>query len=445
MTEIVPKTTSKVVRPSPPNASFTRVAVIGFAVIIFTFGILTLWAAFTPLDSAVTGHGIVVVQSNRQTVQHFEGGIIKTILVHEGDKVKAGQVLFQLDPVQANASKDIAGNQLYNLVAKSARLAAERDGRASVQFPQELLENRSDPTVAQAMEDEQRQFQERRATVQSQVEVLNARIAQYKTEIDGIDQERVSLKSQSALLNEELSGLTELYKQNLVPKPRILDLQRDLANIQGQLGRLLADRSKAQQAAGETTLQIAQVKQQFYQDVSKDMTDVQTQMGDVRQRFIVASDTARRIDITSPVEGTAQSLRVFTVGAVIRPGDPLVDIAPDDKDMQIQAHFSPNDIDSIHAGMMTQLRFSTFHDRTIPVIEGTIHSVSQDRMIDEGTHQPYFLAIVKLKEQELPPQVRGRLIAGLPADVIVTTGKRSALQYILQPLTTAMRAAMREK
>jgi HlyD family type I secretion membrane fusion protein len=445
MTEIGPKAATRVVQPLRPNDSFRRVAMIGFGVIIFTFGVLTIWAAFTPLDSAVTAHGVVFVRSNRQAIQHFEGGIVSKILVHEGDKVKAGQTLFQLDPVQANAGRDIAGNQLYSLVAKSARLAAERDGRPSVQFPQEILDQRSNPTVAQAIEDEQRQFQQRRATIQSQVEVLDARIAQYKTEIEGIDEERASLKSQVGYLDDEISGLNELYKQNLVPKPRILALERDRANLEGQLGRLVADRSKAQQAGGETTLQIAQVRQQFYQDVSKDMADVETQLGDVRQRFIVAQDTARRIDIKSPVDGTAQNLRIGTEGAVIRPGDTLVEIAPDDPEMLIQAHFSPNDVDSVHPNMVAQLRFSTFHDRTIPVIEGTIHSVSQDRLIDEATHQPYFLAIVNLKDTKLPPQIRGRLTAGLPADVIVTTGKRSALQYIVQPLANAMRTTMREK
>jgi HlyD family type I secretion membrane fusion protein len=222
-------------------------------------------------------------------------------------------------------------------------------------------------------------------------------------------------------------------------------LEADRARLQGQFGELVAEKSRALQSIGETQLQMRQLKDQFSEEVSKDMAEVQTQIGDIRQRFIVAQDAAQRIDITAPMAGTAQNLRVFTDGAVIRPGDPLVDIAPEQGRMVIQARFSPNDVDSLHLGDTAELRFSAFHSRTIPVVFGKVHSVSRDRLADEVSHQPYYLAIVSIDQDNLPPEIKGKLVAGMPADVVVQTGARTALQYIWQPLTNALHQSMRER
>ena len=246
-------------------------------------------------------------------------------------------------------------------------------------------------------------------------------------------------------LDDEIGGLTELYKQNLVPRPRLLALQRDRANMQGQIGRLLADKSRAQKSIGETTLQMRQLEQQFQQEVSKDSAEGQTQLGDIRQRFTVAADQAKRVSITSPVAGTVQNLRVFTEGAVVRQAEPLVEIAPDRGEMDIQARFSPQDVDSLRPGQRAELRFSSFHDRTIPVIFGNIQSISQDRLVDEAQHVPYYLAVVKVDQKSLPERLKGRLRAGYPVDVTVPIGARTALQYIYQPLSSAFQQSFRER
>ena len=428
-----------------PSDDYRKVAVIGLAVIAATFGAMGVWAAVTPLSSAVIGHGTVTNDTNRQTIQHFEGGIVRGIFVKEGDHVKAGQLLFQLDSVQANAAKDISKNQLFSLVAKSDRLAAEREGLSGIRWSPELLTAHSDPVAASAMQDEARQFTERRATLQSQIEVLKSRVGQYQTEITGIEEQRTSAQQQMGFLDEEIGGLTELYKQDLVPKPRLLALQRDRANMQGQIGRLLADKSRAQKSIGETTLQMRQIEQQFQQEVSKDSAEVQTQSTDIRQRYTVAADQAKRVNITAPLGGTVQNLRVFTEGAVVRAAEPLVEIAPDSGAMDIQARFSPQDVDSLRPGQRTELRFSSFHDRTIPVIFGSIQSISQDRLVDEAQHIPYYLAVVKVDQSSLPARLKGRLRAGYPVDVTVPIGSRTALQYIYQPLSNAFQQSFRER
>lgn len=428
-----------------PSDDYRKVAIAGLAVIGLTFGAMGVWAATTPLASAVIGHGTVTNDTNKQTIQHYEGGIIRAIYIHEGQHVAAGQALFTLDSVQANAALDISKNQLFSLVAKSDRLAAEREDAGAIRWSPELLRAGNDPIAKQAMEDEARQFTERRATLQSQIEVLKSRISQYQTEIQGIQEQSSSAHEQVGYLDDEIAGSNELYKQDLMPRPRLLALQRDRANMGGQIGRLVADKARAQKSIGETTLQMRQIQAQFQQEVSKDSADVQTQSTDIRQRYSVASDQAKRVNITSPVAGTVQNLKFFTEGAVVRQAEPLVEIAPDKGDMQIQGRFSPNDVDSLRTGQRVELRFSSFHDRTIPVIFGKIVSISQDRLVDEAQHVPYYLAIVSVNQDSLPANLKGRLRAGYPVDVTVPIGSRTALQYIYQPLTNAFQQSFREK
>lgn len=429
----------------PPDHDYRRVAVLGLAIIGITFGVFGVWAALAPLSSAVVAPGVIAVESSRQTVQHLEGGIVRKIRVRDGDRVQAGQTLFELDRVQSEASFRITKNQLFTAVARRDRLIAERDGRPAVTFSPELLAQRADPDVAEAIADEFKEFQVRRATIQGQVAVLNTRISELRIEIQGIDTERASMTDQVALLDDEIDGLQTLYKQDLVPKPRLLAVERERTQLQGQIGRSLADKARAEKSISETELQIRQMQQQFYQDVSKELTETTTQGADLRQRFAVAQDQFRRVDIRAPMSGTAQNLRVFTEGAVVRAGDPMVDIAPDHGQLVIQARVSPNDIDGVHSHQTVEVRFPTFHSRTVPVLSGKIRSVSQDRLFDEATRTPYYLSIIEVDQSKLPPELKGRLQAGMPAEAIVPTGSRTALQYIVGPLTSALHKTMRER
>lgn len=428
-----------------PSDNYKRYAAIGIAVIVLTFGVLGGWAAFAPLGSAVIGNGTVTGEGNRKTIQHLEGGMLRKIRVREGDRVKAGQVLFELDPVQTNANLQIVRNQLFTLLARANRLDAERYRLAAVRFSPEVVAQMGDPIVRQAVVDERRQFQERQGTITGQVEILQSRIGQYREQISGIDQQRASMEEQVVYLNDEIEGLTILYKQNLVPKPRLLALERERAQIRGSIGKSLAEKAQVQKAIGEASLQAKQIRQQFDQDVAKELADIQAQTTDLREKYTVANDAARRINIVAPVSGTVQNLRFFTEGAVVRPAEPLVDIAPDQGGMTIHAQFSPNDIDSVHAGMVAELRFPSFHARDIPVVEGIVATVSQDRLVDEATHTPYFLVIIHIKDSDLPEELKTRLKAGLPAEVVVPTGDRTALEYMFNPLSNALHKTMREK
>ncbi len=427
-----------------PSEDYRAVAKMGFGIIFVTFGVIGGWTALAPLDSAVTAHGVLSIDTNKKTVQHLEGGLVRSILVKEGQHVKAGQVLFELDPTTAKAGYEISQNQLYALLAQEARLVAERDNAATVTFPQELL-GASSPVAARAMADEAKQFYERKNTLNNQVSILNSRVDQFRTAIQGVDRERTGMEQQSALLESELADVQKLYDKGLVPRPRLLALQRERASLGGQIGRSISEHERVEKEINETTLQTRQLRQQIYEQASKDLTETRAKMSDIRERFTVAQDQAKRIEVRSPVEGTAQSIHVFNAGAVVRGGEPLVDIVPQNEELVVKASFSPNDVDSIAIGQVTEVRFSSFHDRTIPVINGVVRSISSDRIIDEATRQPYYLAVIGVDERKLPPQIRGRLKPGLPAEVVVPTGERTVLQYMIEPLTATLRQGLREK
>jgi len=428
-----------------PTDNYRGVARIGYAIIGITFVGLLGWAALAPLDSAVIANGIVSAEGNRKTIQHLEGGMLRKILVREGEKVKAGQVLFELDPTQANAAAGITRNQYIALKAMEARMLAERDQRSSIVFPAELTNQRTDPMVARAIADEQAQFVERRQTLQGQTDLMNAQRDQYQSEIDGIDRQTQGLKDQLGYINDELNDLKKIYDKGLVPRPRLLALEREQANLSGSIGRLTADRAKAVQGAGETQLKIRQIKQQFFEEVSQNITETRVKLAEVTEKEVVASDAQKRINIVSPVNGTAQNLRFFTEGAVVRPAEPMVDIAPDDEAFVIQGHFAPTDVDNVHPGMVTEVRLPAFHSRRIPILSGRIESLSRDRLTDPEGKTAYFLGIVRVDLKQLPPEFRAKVTAGMPAQVIVPTGERTVLQYLFSPLRDTLRTTMREE
>jgi len=428
-----------------PTDNFKGVARIGYAIIAFTFVGMLGWAFFAQIDSAVIANGVVSAEGNRKTIQHLEGGMLRRILVREGEKVKAGQLLFELDPTQANAAAGITKNQYVALKAMEARLLAERDQRATISFPADLLAQRSDPMVARAIADEESQFVERRQTIQGQVDLMNAQRDQYQSEIDGIDRQTQGLKDQLGYIQDELNDLRKIYDKGLVPRPRLLALEREQASLSGSIGRLTADRAKAVQGTAETQLKIRQIKQTFFEEVSQSITETRVKLAEVTEKEVVASDAQKRINIVSPVNGTAQNLRFFTEGAVVRPAEPMVDIAPDDEAFVIQAHFQPTDVDNVYPGMVTEVRLPAFHSREIPILNGKIESISRDRLSDPEGKTSYFLGIVRVDVKQLPKQLRPKVTAGMPAQVIVPTGERSVLQYLFSPLRDTLRTTMREE
>ncbi|MFZ4602707.1 MAG: HlyD family type I secretion periplasmic adaptor subunit [Caulobacterales bacterium] len=429
-----------------PTGDHRGAARFGYVIILVTFGVFGGWAAFAPLDSAAISPGVLMAQGNRKTVQHLEGGIVRKILIKEGSQVTSGQVMFELDPTQANANLDVSRNQLAALMAQEARLFAERDGAATVSFPDELRKlAAANANLARVIADEEKTFLDRRSTLLGQLAVLNARKSQIGSELEGIERQRRSADQQLAYMDDELAGMRRIYDKGLVPKQRLLEAERSRAGLDGSIGRLIADASKARKAIGETDLQIRQVREEFLQQVSGQVVEVRVKKSELEQRVLVANDLAKRAQIVAPVAGSVQNLRVFTEGAVVRPGEPLADVVPIGDSLAIQAQVSPASVDSVRPNMKAEVRFPTFHSRNLPEIVGTVQSVSRDRLVDETTRQPYFLAVVTVDPNALPDDLRASLTPGIPAEVVVSTGERTLLQYLVEPLTKTLNHALREK
>jgi HlyD family type I secretion membrane fusion protein len=420
-----------------------RPAILGYLIVTLTFLVFGAWSAIAKLDSAVVASGVVAVESNRKTVQHLEGGIIQEILVREGQRVTQGDILFRMDPTQALASFDLQQNQLYAALAQEARLVAEREGAAEVTFPEELRDVRVHPTVARAVADQTKEFHERRASLLGQMGLLEAKIGQYKTEIEGLLVQQKATEDQLRWIVEELADLRYLLDRNLVQKTRVLALEREKSRLEGVIGRSTADQAKAQNGIGEAQLQIRQLHQKFLEEVSGQILEARQKISDLREKVRVANDVFRRLVIVAPVSGTVQNLKFFTVGGVIKAGEALLEIVPERDRFIVQAHVSPHDMESLVPGMRAEIRFTAFRTNILPLIMGHVESVSRDRLIDETTKQPYFLAQVVV--EDAPREVRGRLTAGMPADLLFPTGERTVLDYLVRPLKDRINSALREK
>lgn len=421
-----------------------RPALVGYAIIAFTFVVCGGWAAFARLDSAVIAQGVVTVESSRKTIAHLEGGIVRQVLVREGQHVDEGQVLFRMDDTQPQAGADMAHNQLMAALAQEARLVAERDRAPAVTFPPELLAADS-PVAAEAIADQSKQFEERRASLANQVSILEKRITQFTVELDGLASEREATERQLRFIEEELRDLRGLLDKQLVPKSRVMSLEREKGRLEGLIGRSIAETSKANNGISEARLQIDQIRKKFSEDVNNSLLEVRQKIADLRERTRVSSDILRRVEIKAPRAGVVQNVKATTVGGVVRPGEPLLELIPDGDGLVVNAQIAPSDIDVVSPNDQAEVRFGAFHGKVLPIFMGHIASLSRDRLIDEVTRQPHFLARVVVPQDQLPPEVRDRISAGMPVEVIIPTGERTMIDYLVRPLRNRIRKSLREQ
>ena len=340
----------------------------GYALILFTFGILGGGACVMRIDSAIIAPATVTVESNRTVVAHLEGGIIDEVLVREGDKVTRGQRLFRLSDVAPRANMTLLQGQLAAGLALDARLTAERDQAPNIVWPTELASLPVHAQAAQAMSDQMAQFHGRRLSLDGQAAILRARISQLHLERDGMGIEKDSTETQLGFIRTELGGVTELYKQKLVQIARLLSLKREQARLEGTVGRLITDQARSERAIAETDLQIQQLQEHFQEQVATALTDTRRQIGEVREKLAITRDVLERIYITAPVAGSVQALRVGGGGQVVRQGEPLLEMVPDHDRLQINAQFQPADVSDLRPGQTAEVRFPSFSSRGTQLI-----------------------------------------------------------------------------
>ena len=422
-----------------PETSWRGVAIAGYILILLTFGVVGGWAVVAKIDRAVAAAGVVAVETNRKTVQHFEGGIVRDILVKEGEAVDQGKILFRLENVEAKANYESIENQLHSLLATEARLVAERDQQTVISWPVEISSSGGGVTDDQIVADQVAEFNKRRSSLQGQIAVLNSRIEQLGDEIRGTELQKQSAEGQIVFINKELIGLRELNEKKLIPLTRLYAMERERERLQGSIGEAIANVAKSNSEIGENRIQVQQLREKFQEDVANSLVDVREKLSEVRQKLTVNKDVLRRIEVVAPVGGTVQNLKVFTIGQVIRGGEPLLDIVPNHDHLVVEVQFSPSDIDGVFVGQEAEVRFPAFHSRLIPLILGRLESVSRDRLEDETSKQPYYRGIVALDSTEIPEELRSRIRAGMPAEVIVAAGERTVLSYIVAPLASTLR------
>lgn len=418
---------------------------LGLIVIFLCFAIFGTWAALAPLDAAVVAHGSLVVESKRKSVQHLEGGIVKEILVRDGQTVTEGQSVIKLDPTRAQASLSVVQGQLDAALALEARLIAERDKLKAVTFPAELMDRSNDPQVRQLMEVQRRQFTERKLSLDNQVAINDQRIEQLRAQIRGYQVLQQSKQEQIELYEGQLVGLRDLEKKGFFPRSRLLEMERDLARIKGDRGNDVQSIARSEMAIGETRLQTAQLRQKMTEEVLQLLRETQNQIADTRQRVIAAADVLNRLDVIAPQTGVVQNLKIATVGGVIQPGQQLMEIVPVDDRLLVEAQVSPNDIEAVYLDQPAELRFNTLNARNTPVIDAKVIGLTPDRLLDERTGQPYF----QIKLEVLPGQESKygelKMQAGLPVDVLIKVAPRSALEYMVRPLLDHIARAFTER
>jgi len=428
-----------------PPTNPRPVALLGLLVIAVMFGGLGTWAATAPLDSAVIAPGTIIVEGNRKTIQHLEGGIVDEILVDEGDIVQAGDVLLRLNSTKASANASLYRKTLHETLALEARLLAEQAGADSISFPDELIAAVGDPEVQDLIDNQTEQFIERRRSLDGRIAILKQRISQYQQEIVGLKAQHASLLRQLEIYNDELVGLRDLFEKGNYPRTRILAMEREVAALEGTVGSTIADIARAEKGIGETKLQIIQNRQEFREDVVGRLRETRNEMGQVREKLVVAEDTLARIDIRSPLAGSVQSIEVHTEGGVVRPGDTLMEVVPLDDRLVIEGQISPTDIDAVHVGLKAEVRLSALSMRSTPIILGTVTSVSSDRLVDERENKAYFRIQVEVPDEELEKLGDQTLTAGMPAEVVIKVGERTMLDYIIKPMTDYLAKAFTEQ
>ncbi|MBV8188312.1 MAG: HlyD family type I secretion periplasmic adaptor subunit [Alphaproteobacteria bacterium] len=428
-----------------PSDSSWRPALAGWLIIAAFFGGFGVWAATAPLDGAVVANGVVKVDGNRKSVQHLDGGIVKELRVKEGDRVKAGDVLIVLDDTQTRAEVQILFEQYVALRATEVRLLAELANASQLIMPTELAARQGDTYAASIWAGQVKQFETRRAALEGQRQVILEKINQLQSQIDGAEAQVKAYNEQIESVRTEADSVAPLVDKMLLPKPRLLQLQRTAYGLDGQIADAQANVAKFKQAIGEQQLQIAQLQNDRMAEVTKDLREIQAKLAEVLPKRTNAEATLARMEIRSPYAGRVVGLSVFSIGGVIQRGEKILDIVPEDDDLTVEVQVAVEDISEVHPDMRAEMHLTAYKQRIVPTIHGQVVHVSADRLTDPKTNNAYYVAQIRPDLSELADLPDVHLYPGMPASVMIPTKSRTAFDYIVGPLVESFHHAFRQK
>jgi HlyD family secretion protein len=428
-----------------PMASIVRHALLGLVLIVLLVVGLGGWAATTDISGAVVSTGVVVVDSNVKKVQHPTGGVVGRLLVRDGDRVQAGDLLIRLDDTVTKANLAIVVKSLDELAARHARLQAERDDLDSVSFPDSLIARKNNPDVERVMIEEHKLFDLRKEARRGQKAQLRERVAQLNEEIRGLKGQADAKQREFELINKELEAVRELWRKQLVPISRVTAVEREAVRIDGERNQLVASMAQSRGKITETELQVIQVDQDLRSEVAKELREIQAKSAEQVERKVAAEDQLNRIDIRAPQDGKVYQLSVHTVGGVINAGEPLMLLVPADDALIVEARVLPQAIDQVRAGQHAALRFSAFNVRTTPEIFGTVSTVSPDISQDQRTGVPYYVVRISMTKDETARLGDLRLVPGMPVEAFIQTDDRTVMSFFVKPLQDQISKAFRER
>jgi HlyD family secretion protein len=422
-----------------------RLTLLALTAVVLLVGVLGGLAATIHLQGAVIATGTLVVDSYVKPVQHQKGGTVGEVFVKNGDRVEAGQILVHLDDTQTRANLAIVSKRLKELAARTARLSAERDAKAAIDFPEALMKSRDLGTVSAMLDGEQRLFEDRRSSRSGRKAQLKERIRQLGKQAEGLSAQEDGKQQAIAIIRKELASLQPLLDQGIIPATRVYALQRDAADLTGELGSLIASGAETNGKIAETELQIIQVDDDQRTEVSDQLRQAESEIGEFSERLVAAEDELKHIDIRAPQTGLVHQLSVHAAGAVVTPGAEMMLIVPASDVLIPELKLSPQDIDQVAVGQDVTLRFSAFSQRTTPELNGRISRIAADLTTDQRTGQSYYSLRVSIPGEEWAKLGSLVPLAGMPVEAFVQTGERTALAYLAKPFTDQVARAFREE
>lgn len=428
----------------PPSASLSthRWHLAGWSIIgVFFLGSIA-WASAARVDGAAIALGTVAVESSRKSVAHLEGGIVREILVHEGQRIRRGDVLVRMDATRAEASMGLLQNRLDTLQVKLARLSAERRKLPSVEFPAPLLDRAGEAKLVDLMDGEMQVFETRRNNLARQDRILQERIAKQRAEIRGFEAKSGAEVKRLALLKEERGMMRGLVDDGLIAKNRLLSVERSVVEAEGEVLDIAARIAQSRDEISKLEMERALAQEQSQQETAVSFQETQERITETAERLRAAEDISNRTDVLAPTDGIVVQLRHHTIGGVVQAGEPILEIVPDNDRIVIDLRIDPNDIDIVYPGQMARVRLTAFSARTTPMIDGEVVQISADRIVDPKTGAGYFSGRVVPSADAAPgfPALQ----PGMLAEVFLVTGERTVLDYILDPLTRSLDRAGRE-
>jgi HlyD family type I secretion membrane fusion protein len=426
--------------PGDAFAIRTRVVLASLFVVVLVAG-FGGWAAHADLSGAIIAQGKVAVKKQVKLVQHRDGGIVAEILVANGDRVKEGEVLIRLDETQTKSELGVFKSQITELLGRRARLSAERDGAAEITFEREF---ETAPQSAEIARGELRLFRENRAVREARREQLLLQVEQYEEQVRGLSSQESSNAAERVMVGDDLKRLMPLFYNKFIEIGRIRAMERDLVKVDGLKGEIAANIARVRGQISETKIKIIEADQQVRTDAQREYREVDGRIAELQERIVAAQDRLSRMNLTSPISGFVNELSVHTINGIIAPKETLMSIVPEGAELIVEARIAPIDIDQAIAGQPARMRFTAFNQRTTPEIAGVVETIGAAATLDPASGQTYYLSTIAIARGI--DKIGGKpIVPGMPTEVFLATGNRSALSYLVKPFTDQMMRSFREE